>query len=73
MFDYRELARMQDPDLRKRELAERMAERRRSARTAREYSLRALIARWLFALAVAVERRETWRVVWERLEAKGRF
>lgn len=71
MFDYRDLARMQDRDLRERELAERIAERQRSAQTAR-ISLRALTARGLFALAVAVERRETWRVVWERLEAKGR-
>lgn len=70
MFDYRDLARMQDRDLRKRELAERIAERRRSAHG---LSLRALTARWLFALAVAVERRETWRVIWERLEAKGRL
>jgi hypothetical protein len=29
------------------------------------------MARRLFALAVATEREETWRVVWERLEAKG--
>jgi hypothetical protein len=32
-------------------------------------SLRALAARRLFGFAVALEREETWRVVWERLEA----
>ena len=31
------------------------------------------VARWLFTLAVAAEREETWRVVWERLEARGRL
>jgi hypothetical protein len=31
------------------------------------------MARRLFALAVAIERNETWRLVWERLEAKGRL
>lgn len=67
MFDYRELARMQDRDLRRRDLDERIAERRR---TKRPLGLRAWTARRLFALAEAVERRETWRVVWERLEAK---
>ena len=35
--------------------------------------MRARAARWLFALAVAVERRETWRVVWERLGERGRL
>ena len=33
-------------------------------------SLRARRARRLFQLAVAAEREETWRVVWERLEAR---
>lgn len=70
MFDYREFARMQDRDLRRRELDERIAERRGTTRTARPLGLRAWTARRLFALAVAVERRETWRAVWERLEAK---
>jgi hypothetical protein len=32
-------------------------------------SLRARAARRLFGFAVALERDETWRVVWERLEA----
>jgi hypothetical protein len=32
-------------------------------------SLRARAARRLFGFAVAVEREETWRVVWERLGA----
>jgi len=31
------------------------------------------MARRLFALAVALDRREIWSVVWERLEAKGRL
>ena len=32
-------------------------------------SLRARVARQLFGFAVALERDETWRAVWERLEA----
>jgi hypothetical protein len=40
-----------------------LAERRRLAR----------LARRLFALAVALDTRETWSAVWERLEAKGRL
>ena len=35
--------------------------------------MRARMARRLFALAVVVERRETWRVVWERLGERGRL
>ncbi len=35
--------------------------------------MRAWAARRLFALAVAVERRESWRVVWERLGERGRL
>jgi hypothetical protein len=35
-------------------------------------SLRARAARWLFRFAVALEREETWRAVWERLEAPRR-
>jgi hypothetical protein len=31
------------------------------------------MARRLFALAVALDRRETWSVVWERLGARGRL
>jgi hypothetical protein len=64
---------MEDRVLREQDLAERMAERERYAWSKRESSLRARMARWLFALAVAAEREETWRVVWERLEAKGRL
>jgi hypothetical protein len=62
---------MEDRVLREQDLAERMAERERYARSKR--NLRARMARRLFALAVAAEREETWRVVWERLEAKGRL
>ncbi len=35
-------------------------------------SLRARAARWLFGFAVALEREETWRAVWERLEVPRR-
>ena len=65
---------LQDQALREQELARRMAERKlvREALAARP-SLRARVARSLFALAVAAEREETWRVVWERLEARGRL
>ena len=49
------------------------AEERRLARlikgTAQRSSLRARAARRLFGFAVALEREETWRAVWERLEA----
>jgi hypothetical protein len=38
---------------------------RRSVRTA----LRARMARKMFQIAVALEKEETWRAVWERLEA----
>jgi hypothetical protein len=52
------------------------AEERRLARlvagVAEKPSLRARAARWLFEFAVALEREETWRVVWERLEAPRR-
>jgi hypothetical protein len=71
--DYRFYA-LQDRAVREQELAERMAERRRQALAAEcASSLRARMARRLFTLAVAAEREETWRVVWERLEAKGRL
>ena len=63
---------MEDRVLREQDLAERVAERQRYARAARKPSLRARLARRLFALAVATERQETWKMVWERLEAKGR-
>jgi hypothetical protein len=49
------------------------AEERRLARlavgTTERPSLRARAARRLFGFAVALEREETWRAVWERLEA----
>jgi hypothetical protein len=49
------------------------AEERRLARlatgTAERPSLRARAARRLFGFAVALEREETWRAGWERLEA----
>lgn len=64
---------MEDRVLREQDLAERMAERNRYARPRGGPSLRARMARRLFALAVAAEREETWRLVWERLEARGRL
>lgn len=60
----------QDRTLRQQDLADRQAELRRYARPEGRPSLRARLARQLFALAVATEREETWRVVWERLEAR---
>jgi hypothetical protein len=70
--DYQYLL-LQDHTAREQDLAERMAERGRYARSPGEPSLRARLARRLFALAVAAEREETWRQVWERLESKGRL
>ena len=64
---------VQDRTAREQDFAERKAERGRYARSPGEPSLRARVARRLFELAVAAEREETWRVVWERLEAKGRL
>ena len=63
----------QDKIARQQDFAERVAERNKHARPADKPSLRARMARHLFALAVAAEREETWRVVWERLEARGRL
>lgn len=67
-----------DRHIRERALAEGMAERRRYAQLkagqpSLRASLRARLARRLFALAVAAERQETWKAVGERLEAKGRL
>jgi hypothetical protein len=49
------------------------AEERRLARLAtgkaERPTLRARVARWLFGFAVAADSEETWRAVWERLEA----
>ncbi len=53
-------------------IGERLAEAEegRLARLARpKPTPRARIARGLFRLAVALQRDETWRAVWERLEA----
>ncbi len=64
---------LQDRTAREQDLARRVAQRRRYARSPGEPSLRARLARRIFDLAVATEREETWRVVWERLEARGRL
>jgi hypothetical protein len=63
----------QDRTAREQDLAERVAERGRYARSSGQPSLRARLARRLFELAVVAEREETWRVVWEKLEARGRL
>ena len=73
MFTDYQYVLLQDRSARELDLAERVAERRRYARSPGEPSLRARLARRLFALAVAAEREETWRQVWERLEARGRL
>jgi hypothetical protein len=64
---------MENRTLCEQDFAERVAERNRYARSKRRFSLRARLARRLFALAVAADRIETWRLVWEKLEARGRF
>ena len=58
-----------------RALAESEARRlaRQAAGAVERPSLRARVARRLFGFAVALEREETWRVVWERLEAPRRL
>jgi hypothetical protein len=52
------------------------AEERRVARLAPRKSvwsaLRTRVARGMFGFAVALEREETWRAVWEKLEAPRR-
>ena len=73
MFNDYQYMVLQDRTAREQDLAERMAERRNYARPPSRSSVRARAARRLFALAVATERNETWRIVWERLEAKGRL
>ena len=70
MFSDWTYATLQDRMARERELAE---QRRQALAAARKPSLRARVARRLFALAVALDRRETWSAVWERLEARGRL
>jgi hypothetical protein len=64
---------VQDRTAREQDFAERVAERGRYARSPGQPSLRGRVARRLFQLAVATEREETWRVVWEKLEARGRL
>ncbi len=65
---------MEDRSLRGQDLARRISEREGTVLPPRRRSsLRARMARGLFELAVAAEREETWRVVWERLEARGRL
>jgi hypothetical protein len=64
---------VQDRAAREQDLAERVAERERYALSPGKPSLRARMARRLFELAVAAEREETWRAVWERLEARERL
>jgi hypothetical protein len=64
---YVELSRERNADL----MAE--AEERRLARLAPRRAawpvLRARVARRVFAIALVLEREETWKAVWERLEA----
>ena len=50
-------------------LLEEAEEQRLAAEAVERPSLRARTARRLFGFAVALEREETWRAVWERLEA----
>jgi hypothetical protein len=73
MFNDWQYVLIQDRTTRERDLAERMAERGRYARSPGKPSLRGRVARRLFELAVAAESEETWRAVWERLEARGRL
>jgi hypothetical protein len=70
MFSNWTYATLQDRMAREREFAE---QRRLALAAARKLPLRARMARRLFALAVALDGRETWSAVWERLEAKGRL
>jgi hypothetical protein len=73
MFNDWQFLLAQDRAAREQDLAERMAERGKYARSPGKPSLRARLARRLFELAVAAESEETWRIVWERLEARGRL
>jgi len=70
MFNHWSYTMLQDRIARERELAER---RRQALVATRRVPLRARVARSLFALAVALDKRETWSAVWERLDAKGRL
>jgi hypothetical protein len=73
MFNDWQYVLAQDRAAREQDLAERIAERGKYARSPGKPSLRARVARRLFELAVATESEETWRIVWERLEARGRL
>ena len=73
MFNDLQYVALQDRTAREQDLAERVAERRKYTRPPEQSTVRARVARRLFALAVATERNETWRLVWERLEARGRL
>jgi hypothetical protein len=72
MYGYRSNV-MEDRVLREQDLADRVAERERYRRASQNPSQRAIRTRWLFTLAVAAKREETLRVVWGRLEARGRL
>jgi hypothetical protein len=73
MFNDWQYVLAQDRAAREQALAEKIAERGKYARSPGKPSLRARLARRLFELAVAAEREEIWRLVWERLEARGRL
>jgi hypothetical protein len=73
MFNDWQYVLAQDRAAREQDLAEKIAERGKYARSPGKPSLRARLARRLFELAVAAEREEIWRLVWERLEARGRL
>jgi hypothetical protein len=71
MFNDWQYVLAQDRAAREQDLAEKIAERGKYARSPGKPSLRARLARRLFELAVAAESEEIWRLVWERLEARG--
>jgi hypothetical protein len=73
MFNDWQYVLAQDRAAREQDLAEKIAERGKYARSPGKPSLRARLARRLFELAVAAESEEIWRLVWERLEARGRL
>ncbi|HYQ83434.1 MAG TPA: hypothetical protein VEP28_05440 [Rubrobacter sp.] len=73
MFNEWHYVLVQDRATREQDLADRIAERRRYARSPGKLTLRARVARRLFELAIVAESEETWRIVWERLEARGRL
>ena len=73
MFNDWQYVLAQDRAAREQDLAEKIAERGKYVRSPGKPSLRARLARRLFKLAVAAESEEIWRLVWERLEARGRL